>query len=402
PQLLDYLAARFMAEGWSVKKLQRLIMLSATYRQSSDDNPACAKIDPGNQLIWRMNRQRLEFEAMRDTMLAVAGKLDLTAGGHAVEITEPTATRRTVYGYIDRQNLPDLFRTFDFASPDTSSARRFYTTVPQQALFLMNSPFVIEQAKNLVNRPDFKAAHSEQEQLRLLYELAFQREPTAEEITLAHQFTEAQAAVPPSSGMTNWLFGYGGFDETSKRVKKFRKLPFFDGHAFQGGPVLPDPKLGWVVVNGSGGHPGNDQQHASIRRWIAPCDGTISITGTLAHPDAQGDGVRGRIVSSESGMLGQWLVHNSKEETNLERTPVKQGDTIDFVTDCYGNVGFDSFSWSPVIRFVADGRTQPGQRMEWNALNDFAEAAKGTTLKLDAWQKYAQVLLLANELVFVD
>src|SRR5581483_12078611 len=124
------------------------------------------------------NRQRLEFEAMRDTLLAVSGKLDLTAGGHAVDITDAGSIRRSVYGYIDRQNLPDLFRAFDFASPDSSSPRRFYTTVPQQALFLMNSPFVIEQAKGLVNRPDFRAARTEPEQLRLLYELAFQREPT--------------------------------------------------------------------------------------------------------------------------------------------------------------------------------------------------------------------------------
>ncbi len=121
PELLDYLASRFVAEGWSIKKLHRLIMLSATYRQSSDNNLAYAKIDPGNQLYWRMNRQRLEFEAMRDTFLTISGKLDLTMGGHAVDITEAGSTRRTVYGYVDRQNLPDLFRAFDFASPDSTS-----------------------------------------------------------------------------------------------------------------------------------------------------------------------------------------------------------------------------------------------------------------------------------------
>ncbi len=148
PELLDYLAARFMEEGWSIKKLHRLIMLSAMYQQSSDDNAVFAKADPNNRLLWRMNRQRLDFEPMRDTLLAVAGKLDLTAGGHAVDIIDPASTRRTVYGYIDRQNLPNLFRAFDLASPDASSPRRFYTTVPQQALFFMNSPFVINQAKN--------------------------------------------------------------------------------------------------------------------------------------------------------------------------------------------------------------------------------------------------------------
>jgi len=101
-----------------------------------------------------MNRRRLDFEAMRDTMLAMAGKLDVsTMGGHAVDIVGTNySTRRTVYGFIDRQNLPGLFRTFDFASPDTTSPQRFNTTVPQQALFLLNSPFAVDQTRNLLVR----------------------------------------------------------------------------------------------------------------------------------------------------------------------------------------------------------------------------------------------------------
>jgi len=402
PELLDYLASHFMADGWSIKKLHKLIMLSGTYRQSSDDNLRCAKIDPGNTLLWRMNRQRLDFEAMRDTLLMVSGRIDLTAGGHSLDIIDPAATRRTVYGYIDRQNLPDLFRAFDFASPDSSSARRFYTTVPQQALFLMNSPFIIEQAKSLVSRPDFEAERTEKEKVRLLYELAFQREPTAEEIALAHQFTHGANSTEPSpAALTNWVFGYGSFDASSNRVKHFRKLPYFDGNSFQGGPTLPDPKLGWVLLTSGGGHPG-DQQHCSIRRWIAPRDGTIAITGTISHNDAQGDGVRGRIVSSQNGVLGQWVVHNSKHEANVENVSVKQGDTIDFVTDCYDTFYYDSYGWAPNIRYVADGKTVPGQRMEWDAQKDFAESARTAHPSLDAWQKYAQVILLTNELIFVD
>ena len=198
PELLDYLATRFMEDGWSLKKLHRLLMLSSVYQQSSEDNPAGAKIDPNNQLYWRMNRQRLEFEPLRDTLLAVAGKLDLTAGGHAVDIIAADSVRRTVYGSIDRQNLPDLFRTFDFASPDASSPRRYFTTVPQQALFLMNSPFVIQQAKNLVARPEFKAAANDQQRLRLLYQLAYQREPSREEMSWARQFLHP--ATPPTAG----------------------------------------------------------------------------------------------------------------------------------------------------------------------------------------------------------
>jgi hypothetical protein len=201
PELLDYLASRFMDEGWSIKSLHRLIMLSSAYMQSSQDNDAGVKVDPGNQLLWRMNRQRLEFEPLRDTLLAVSGKLDLTPGGHAVDIIDTSSTRRTVYGYIDRQNLPDLFRAFDLASPDSSSARRFFTTVPQQALFLMNNRFVIEQAKALVSRPEFKSASTDRQRLRLLYQLAFQRNPSAEETTWALQFIGDPAwDVTPAKG----------------------------------------------------------------------------------------------------------------------------------------------------------------------------------------------------------
>src|SRR5207302_3388170 len=103
PELLDYLAARFMADGWSLKKLHRLIILSSTYQQSSDNNSQGAKIDPGNQFLWRMNRGRLDFEALRDTLLMVSGKIDLTPDGRPVDLTtEPFTTRRTLYGFVER------------------------------------------------------------------------------------------------------------------------------------------------------------------------------------------------------------------------------------------------------------------------------------------------------------
>ncbi len=157
PELLDWLALRFMDDGWSMKKLHRTILLSAAYQQSSDDNPAAHSVDPDNLLLWRMNRQRLDFEATRDSLLAVAGTLDETRGGRPGNLGDAAFGRRTIYGTIDRQNLPSLFRAFDFASPDATSPQRFTTTVPQQALYFMNSPFVIRQARALAARPDMRA-----------------------------------------------------------------------------------------------------------------------------------------------------------------------------------------------------------------------------------------------------
>ncbi|MFM1770304.1 MAG: hypothetical protein RJA22_2833 [Verrucomicrobiota bacterium] len=207
PGLLDYLAARFMDEGWSTKQLHRWILLSTAYQQSSlaEDNRRGPAADPGNELLWRQNRQRLDFEALRDTLLAVSGQLDPTPGGRPVDITDPAANRRTVYGFVERQNLPGLFRTFDFASPDTTSSRRFATTVPQQALFMMNSPFVVRQARALAAHPEIRAAGSDTEKIQRLHQRAFQRPADPDEVQLARQFLAQPApAQADSTTLNTW------------------------------------------------------------------------------------------------------------------------------------------------------------------------------------------------------
>ena len=108
-----------------------------------------------------MNRRRLEFEAARDMLLSAADRLDTQMGGRPVDLTAANySRRRAVYGFIDRQDLPGMFRVFDIASPDQSSARRSRTTIPQQALFLMNSPFVVDQSRALAARPDVRAGRA--------------------------------------------------------------------------------------------------------------------------------------------------------------------------------------------------------------------------------------------------
>jgi hypothetical protein len=189
PELLDYLAARFMDSGWSLKKLHRLILLSAAYRQKSDDRPEGVKLDPETTLLWKMNRRRLDFEALRDSMLAVSGTLDRTVGGPPLrDLTAPGARRRTLYGYIDRLNLPGLYRTFDYPSPDATSPRRDQTTVAPQALFLMNNPFVIETAGRLARRPEVAAATAPGRRVEVLYRLLYGRSPTGEELAWAHDY----------------------------------------------------------------------------------------------------------------------------------------------------------------------------------------------------------------------
>ena len=146
-----------MKEGWSVKKMQRLIVLSQTYQQDSHEDAADKAADPENRLLSHQNRRKLEFEPLRDALLSVSGRLDPRMGGKGDDIAmghAPFSHRRSIYGFIDRQNLPGVFRTFDFASPDATVGLRHTTTTPPQALFLMNAPFVVEQARALASRPD--------------------------------------------------------------------------------------------------------------------------------------------------------------------------------------------------------------------------------------------------------
>jgi hypothetical protein len=199
PELLDWLAARFVESGWSIKQLQRLIVTSNAYKQSSTASADLAKSDPENRLLGRMSRKRLTFEGLRDNLLVASARLDDAVGGRSVDLfKEPFSTRRAVYGFIDRQNLPGTFRSFDFALPDTHAPQRFTTTVPQQALFLMNAPFVIEQAKTLASRAsDADPA----KRVAALYRLAYSRSPTPEEAALALEFVKAPAE---KSGLTAW------------------------------------------------------------------------------------------------------------------------------------------------------------------------------------------------------
>ena len=396
PQLLDWLAVRFMENGWSIKKLHRLIMLSATYQQSSEEDPVAEKTDPDNTLLSHFNRQRLDWEATRDSLLFAAGKLDETMGGRPVEILD--SNRRSVYGFIDRQNLPGVFRAFDFASPDTTSPQRFTTTVPQQALFLMNSPFAVEQAEHVVQRPELAATSDPTQRIVQLYGVLFQRVPTPEEVSLGAQFLASEQRQNADRPVA-WQYGYGQYDEARHSTAAFTPLPHFSGKSWQGGSAMPDAKLGWVQLTASGGHPGNDHQHAAIRRWVSPIDGVIRISGVVSHSETRGDGIRAHVISSRLGELASWNVFHMDAATNLDGIEVKKGDTIDFLVDCRGSVEFDSFAWAPVIKVAGPEVAGNDGPPTWDAAANFAGPQPR---HLDPWAKYAQVLMESNEFVFVD
>jgi hypothetical protein len=207
PDLLDWLASEFVARGWSVKHMHRLMVLSTAYRQASratpDQTAKAVTADPLNKLLHRQNVHRLEAEAIRDAMLAVSGRLDRTAGGpgvlpylteHQVGRGKPASGpldgngRRSVYLQVRRNFLNPMFVAFDYPTPFTTIGRRTVSNVPAQALAMLNNPFVLQQAELWARRALAVPGQTADERVRGMYATAFGRPPTADELTGATGF----------------------------------------------------------------------------------------------------------------------------------------------------------------------------------------------------------------------
>ena len=393
PELLDYLAYTFMQDGWSIKRLHKRIVMTNAYKQSADVTSQKQLVDPENRLVSRQSRRRLDLEQMRDSLLLASGKLDTAqVGGKSVELwTADYKPRRSVYGFVERQNLPGLFRTFDFASPDSTSAQRFRTTVPQQALFLMNSNFAVEQARVLAARPDIAGAKDDAARIWRLYLALFNRPPDADELRFGVDFLR-QPALTDASLASSWQYGFGGYDAATQRTVGFTPLAHFGKDGYTVSDKFPDPTLGFLLLNAEGGHPGNDPAHAIIRRWTALQNGVITVRGTLKHSQKEGDGVHARLISSRRGLLGEWTAHTGEAKTEVLKVAVVKGETLDFTVDPITGPSFDAFSWSPTLE-SADGKPVA------SGARDFAAPPSP---RLTRREQYAQALLLTNEFMFVD
>lgn len=404
PALLDWLAARFIDEGWSIKDLHRLILQSATYQQSSSGPADTQRLrvaqrqDPETRLLWRMPVRRLSFEELRDSLYVAGEDLDVTMDGPPAELfTQPYPTRRTLYGLVDRQFFPSALRTFDFANPDLHIPKRPETTVPQQALFLMNHPLVVERAKAAAVSIDQKAAL--ESQIGQLYRRIFQREPNISEAKAARTFLASSShsnSPPRRATIDDWTYGYGAYDEPAQRVSTWTPLPHFTGNAWQGGPKWPDATLGWVQLTATGGHPGNNRNHAAIRRWTAPRTMTVTLVSSLKHEAAPGDGIRAFIVHSGRGLIDSTSIHQATWERTFETIDVAAGETIDFIVDIGDVLNSDQYLWAVTIK--ADEPTA-GSSIEWDSTADFPPNEQQ---QLTPLAQLAQVLMCSNEFFFVD
>ena len=404
PELLDFLAATFVERNWSVKALHRMIVRSNTYRQRSDTHARGRAQDIENRLIWRQNRRRLDFESMRDALLAASGELDLTQGGPGESLTEaPVTKRRTVYGLVERQNMAGFIKTFDFASPDTHSPKRYHTIVPQQALFLMNSPFVLSRARALARRACDEAEGMETRVARL-YDLCYQRRPQADELAQVTAFlSRRDFDSGPSAEPVAWQYGYGHVDPQTDRTTSFAPLEVFRKGRWQPRQAFPHDELGHISIHKGGGHPGRDPHHATIHRWLAPRAGQVSVSGRLTHPADEGDGVIGTIVSSRSGRLAAHAVFNGSQAFKLANIAVQADDTIDLVVSPGPSDSYDGYQVSLEITMdLPPLAPTQGARSRWEAETDFAGPRAVAPAPLSSWGQFAQVLLLSNEFMYID
>ena len=347
PELLDWLADEFVRQGWSIKTFHRTVMMSTTWRQSAvAESPADRSVPHARRRL-----ARLDAETIRDRMLAASGQLDRTQSGVPVAIKEDdtgqiivdgSQKRRSLYVKARRSQPIAMLQAFDAPVMQTNCELRPSSTVATQSLMLMNGEFILAQAAHLANRAANEAA----------------------DVDLA---VMQQLSALPSTLKPDWSYGFGTFDEAANRTGSFTPLEYFAEARWQAGATVPDAALGYVFLSASGGHPDN-QDRAVIRRWTAAESGLVAMTGKLSHSSPNGDGVRGRIVSTRSGKIAEWTAFNNASDTAVADIAVEAGDTIDFITDCRESITSDSFSW-PVTISLKNGS---GSEQVFAAADGFA------------------------------
>ena len=400
PEILDELAATF-SEDWSIKKLVRRIVLSKIYQQRVTTDAASLTADPENQLLARGNRKRRDFESLRDSILAVSGTLDHALGGPPVSITSNKPThRRTIYAMIDRQNLPALFRTFDFASPDTHSPGRYFTTVPQQALFLMNSPemMAIARATAGVIRQQKKSpgvTHT-----RAIFRRILGRDPSQHELVMATAFIQTPIQKPKPTTDPRSLWSYGTTTMSPERKEgqpsEFSALERYRDGRWQASDEFPTTApFGHAYLGKSGGHTTSDPSLGVVRRYTAPQNETITLEGNIRHKSDQGDGVT-FVIHVNGQEVYESTQLNSQQTHGPHQFRLKAGDTVDLIATPGRTSSFDSFEWTAKLQTA-------NAQEERDSMKHFSGPFEKKKIQsLDRLEQLAQILILSNEFAFID
>jgi hypothetical protein len=194
-----------------------------------------------------------------------------------------------------------------------------------------------------------------------------------------------------------WRYGQGDYDEEARRVKTFKPFEWRLDGEWRNTPMPGDPRTAPAILNSKGGLTYEGKKNALIRRWVAPFDGRVSISGVLEQNFENGcrkcEGVRGIVVPSRLGKTSDWMAGQNRTETAVDEIAVQRGDTIDFIVDASKGGSGNGFKWVVTIKRL-DGNAE-----EWNSLRDFRHPSVGA---LGAWERYAQTLLAAAEFLMID
>jgi len=396
--LHNYLSTWFMENGWSIKKLNKLIVMSSTYRQDSLPEAKKLTIDPYNQYYWRMNLQRIKFEELRDTILYIGGSLNTNRQLQSIDLVtinnDGYADIRSIYGLIDRGRLPEVFTTFDFATPEMTTGKRFNTTVPKQALFLMNNPMVIEQVRNLVNRPEFIGKMSEEEKVKMLYNICYQRNPNDLEIKVAKRFITEAKQQDRGDYRREYNWSYGVKTSIGGELNEFK-------YFYNGKYKTIDSKVKMTnppYLSVDKGMPINYMGSYTVRRWTCSAEGEYQIQNLVKLIKPNYDGINYVVVVN--GKVHTQNNVKQQYQQNIDKLSFKVGDVVDFMISCNKNIVGDEYTIDISIVQVKDMDSLIP--LTWNSKKDFKGPVRDIDKELNSWERYAHILLMSNEMIFIN
>lgn len=399
--LLDFLAIRFNESGGSIKDLHRLILSSKAFRLSADGARANARIDEANSLFWKWNRRRADFESLRDNLLATSGSLDSSGtGGRSVSIdSENSDARRSLYAFVDRYALATTFVSFDLPHPDHHAPKRMETSVPQQALYLLNSPLLIRQAEKLAALPDFQNLPDDTARIHFLYNRIYQRQPSGAEINAMAQWladTDPADYAPRLTGA--WEVRYAR--DTDGVLSEEQTFPIFHEKSWRTGTELASSPVRWLHVGAQSGHTADG--FSPIIRWRAQGSGQVKLDGEIKRTQKDGTRLEWKIFHDARDIATAALGPNQTTPITSEWLDVTAGSTVDFVLRAPEPVNNCGTSWTLRMTGRDNPDSQPRElgnfKDRFPINNDPPPALKPSS----PWADIIQMLWASNEFNFVE
>lgn len=399
--LLDTLAVAFQEKGGSIKEMHRLLLTSNAFKLDSVGPKENDAKDQANTFFWKWNRRRLDFETMRDRVLANSGALDThSTGGRSVNLDNAGSDpRRSLYAFVDRYDLPGTFVSFDLPHPDHHSPKRVETTVPQQALYFLNGPLVLRQAERLTKDAAFKGLPDDRARVSYVYDKLFRRPPLEDELRGALDWIASASPedyAPRLGGY--WEVRHG--PDLGKPSGELSSFPIFADNVWKTGPDPATAPVRWLNAGAGGGHA--SAKHAMVLRWVATGAGNVRMVGNLKRTQKGGDTLAWRIDRGDRVLAEAKLGPESEARLEGEWIEVKPGDTVDFVLRAPDGDSCGGVAWNIHV----EGRESQGSAVV--EVGDFArqfptsdQPASGIA-PADPWADLVQMLWASNEFHFID